>query len=74
MLPKESEIKYMRNVAKLEREEFGKNFIYPAEQIWLGQGKAEIKAEGISSIIIKMLAAKLPLKTITKLTGLFAKL
>ena len=72
-LPKESEIEYMRNVAKLEQEEFGKNFICPAEQIWLEQGKAEGKAEGISSIVIKMLDAKLPLKTITKLTGLSAE-
>ena len=28
----------MKNVAKLEQEEFGKNFICPAEQIWLDQG------------------------------------
>ena len=63
----------MRNVAKLEQEEFGKNFICPAEQIWLEQGKAEGKAEGISLIAIKMLDAKLPLKTIIKLTGLPAE-
>jgi len=28
----------MRNLAKLEKEEFEKNFICPAEQIWLEQG------------------------------------
>lgn len=65
-LPKKSEIKYMRNVAKLEQEEFGKNFICPAEQIWLEQGIER----GIHSIAIKMIAAKLPLKTIIKITGL----
>jgi hypothetical protein len=64
-LPKQSEIKYMRNVAKLEQEEFGKNFICPAEQIWLEQG--------IHFIAIKMIAAKLPLKTIIKITGLSVK-
>ena len=37
-LPKEVEVAYMKNVAKLEKEEFDKNFICPAEQIWLEQG------------------------------------
>lgn len=37
-LPKEGEEEYMRNVAKLEKEEFNKNFICPAEQLWLEQG------------------------------------
>lgn len=37
-LPKEGEEKYMRNVAKLEKEEFKKNFICPAEQMWWYQG------------------------------------
>lgn len=37
-LPKEGEEEYMRIVAKLEKEEFKKNFICPAEQMWLDQG------------------------------------
>ena len=32
VLPKESEIEYMKNVAKQEQEEFGKNFIFPEER------------------------------------------
>ncbi len=69
-LPKQSEIKYMRNVAKLEQEEFGKNFICPAEQIWLEKGIGQGIEQGIHAIAIKMIAAKLPLKTIIKITGL----
>lgn len=37
-LPKEGEEEYMKNVAKLEKEEFKKNLICPAEQMWLDQG------------------------------------
>ena len=69
-LTKESEMEYMKNVAKLERKEFGKNFICPAEKIWLEQGIEKGKAESIRSIVMKMLEAKLPLKIITKITGL----
>ena len=66
VLPKESEIEYMRNVVKLEKEEFEKNFICPAEQIWLEQGLEQ----GIASTALKMLKEKLPLKLIRKITGL----
>ena len=61
-LPKESEEKFMRNLAKLEKEEFDKNFICPAEQLWMEQG--------IEQVARNMLNEKLPLKLIKKITGL----
>ena len=64
-LPKESEIEYMRNVAKLEQEEFGKNFICPAEQIWL--------EKGIEKVAKSMLAEGSDLKFISKVTKLTIK-
>ena len=65
-LPKESEIKYMRNVAKLEKEEFNKNFICPAEQLWLEQGVGKGKKEVAAS----MLEKKMSLKLINEVTGI----
>jgi len=61
-LPKESEIKYMRNLAKLEKEEFGKNFICPAEQIWMEQG--------IEQVACNMLAKGMSVRDVAKFTGL----
>ncbi len=65
-LPKESEIKYMRNLAKLEKEEFGKNFICPAEQIWMEQGIEQ----GIERVACNMLAKGMSVRDVVKFTGL----
>ena len=66
MLPKEGEAEYMRNVVNLEKEEFKKNFICPAEQMWLEQG-ATTAAKKIAQ---KMLNKKgMSLREIAKLTG-----
>lgn len=69
-LPKEVEVEYMRSIAKLEKEEFDKNFICPAEQIWLEQGIEQGIEKNNATTAIKMLKEKLPLKLINKITGL----
>ena len=69
-LPKEREIEFMRNVAKLEKEEFEKNFICPAEQIWLEQGIEKGIEKNTASTALKMLKEKLPIKLVSKITGL----
>lgn len=46
-LPKESEVIFVKNLAKLEKEEFEKNFICPAEQLWLEQGIEKGIEQGI---------------------------
>lgn len=61
-LPKESEIEYMRNVARLEKEELGKNFICPAEQLWIDQG--------IEQVARNMLNKGMSARDVVKFTGL----
>ena len=63
-LPKESEAKFMRNLDKLEKEEFDKNFICPAEQIWMEQGLEE----AAQNMVKEGLPDKLIIK-ITKITS-----
>jgi hypothetical protein len=70
-LPKECEEEYMKNVAKLEKEEFSKNFICPAEQIWLAEGVEKGSAITAQKIAIKMLAKKrISIAEIAKITGI----
>ena len=74
-LPKEIEVEYMKNVAKLEKEEFEKNFICPAEQIWLEQGmeKGIEKGidKGIKQVARKMLSKRgISITEISKFTGI----
>lgn len=73
MLPKKSEIEYMRNVAKLEQEEFGKNFICPAEQIWLDQGIEKGIKKNKAEVAKSMLAEGSDLKFISKVTKMTIK-
>ena len=73
MLPKECEVEYMRKVAKIEREEFEKNFVCPAEQLWLEQGieKGIIKGnQKIIQIARKMLAKNMSIKEVAKITDI----
>ena len=56
----------MRNLAKLEKEEFGKNFICPAEQIWMEQGIEQ----GIERVACNMLAKGMSVRDVVKFTGL----
>ena len=73
MLPKECEVEYMRNVAKIEREEFEKNFVCPAEQLWLEQGieKGIVKGnQKIIQIARKMLAKNMSVKEVAKITDI----
>lgn len=60
----------MMNVAKLEKEEFEKNFICPAEQIWLEQGIEKGIEKNTASTALKMLKEKLSIKLVSKITGL----
>ncbi|MGD0466204.1 MAG: hypothetical protein ABSA84_05860 [Gammaproteobacteria bacterium] len=70
-LPKECEAEYMRNVAKLEKEEFGKNFICPAEQLWLEEGMEKGSAITAQKIAMKMLGKKgISIAYIAKITGI----
>jgi len=69
-LPKECEAEYMKNVAKLEKEEFGKNFICPAEQLWLEEGMEKGSAITAQKIAMKMLGKKgISITEIAKITG-----
>ena len=69
-LPKECEAEYMKNVAKLEKEEFGKNFICPAEQLWLEEGMEKGSAITAQKIAMKMLGKKgISIAEIAKITG-----
>ena len=57
----------MKNVAKLEKEEFEKNFICPAERIWLEQGIEK----GIKQVVHKMLSKKgITIAEVSKFTGI----
>lgn len=72
-LPKEVEADFMRNLAKLEKEEFEKNFICPAEQMWLEQGIEKGIEKGNQKIIKiahKLLAKGLSAKEVSKMTGI----
>ena len=70
-LPKEAEVTFMRNLAKLEKEEFDKNFICPAEQIWMEQGMEKGSNFTAHKIAKKMLAKKgLSISEISKMTGI----
>jgi len=70
-LPKECEAEYMKNVAKLEKEEFGKNFICPAEQLWLEEGMEKGSAITAQKIAMKMLDKKgISIAEIAKITGI----
>lgn len=61
-LPKDSEVKFMRNLAILEKEEFEKHFICPAEQMWLDQG--------IEQVARNMLAKGMSARDVAKFTKL----
>ena len=66
-LPKEIEVEYMKNLAKLEKEEFEKNFICPAEKIWMEQGAASTAMK----IAHKMLNKKgISIAEIANITGI----
>jgi predicted transposase/invertase (TIGR01784 family) len=72
VLPKESEEEYMRNIAKIEKEEFDKGFMCPAEQLWFEQTMKqgiEQSNKKIIQIVRNMLASKLSINKIANITG-----
>lgn len=56
----------MRNLARLEKEEFEKNFICLAEPLWLEQGIEK----GIEKVARNMLDNGMPVKDVAKFTKL----
>ena len=73
-LPKELEEHYMKSVVELEQEDFEKNFMCPAEEIWLEQGIKQgveqgIK-QGITQIANNMLSTGMAIQDIAKFTNL----
>lgn len=68
-LPKELEVQFMRNLAKLEKDT-GEHFICPAEQIWLEQGIEKGSTITAQKIARKMLSKKrMSITEIARITG-----